>query len=84
MQTWPRLGAIVRSMQKEPTNRPRQDSLARHPIRASVEEVEHLREVGEEGKSPATPAIVAAAVLAAVLPLAAILIVVAFTVMHFA
>jgi hypothetical protein len=84
VQTWPRLGAIVRSMQNEPTDPPRRDSLARHPIRASVEEVEHLRDVGEEGKSPATPAIVAATVLAVAVPLAAILIFVAFTVMHFA
>ena len=66
-------------MQKEPTDAPRQESLARHPIRAHGEPL-----CVRPHESPATPAIVAAAVLAAVLPLAAILIVVAFTVMHFA
>jgi hypothetical protein len=73
-------------MQDEPTHPPppQHESLARHPIRATVEEAEHLRDVGEEGKSPATPAIVAAAVLAVVVPLAAILMIVAFTVSHFA
>lgn len=55
-----------------------------HPVRAAAHEAAHLREVADKGESPATPALVAAAVLAFVIPFAATLMVVAFTVAHFA
>jgi hypothetical protein len=45
-----------------------------HPIDAVEHEVEHLREVAEEGKSPATPAILTGGVLAVLIPVIAILI----------
>jgi hypothetical protein len=34
------------------------DGFVRHPIQATVEEAAHLRDVAEEGESPATPVIV--------------------------
>jgi hypothetical protein len=74
----------VSDVQDDPVNRPQHESFARHPIHATAEEAEHLREVADEGKSPRTPAIIVASVLAVVLPLAAIYIFVAFAVMHFA
>lgn len=57
---------------------------AHRPVHAAVEEVEHLRQVADEGSSPATPAIVAAAVLAFIVPLAATFMLVAFLIWHFA
>jgi cytochrome c6 len=45
-----------------------------HPIQAAEHEVEHLVEVAEEGKSPATPAIVGGGLIAVLIPVIAILI----------
>jgi multisubunit Na+/H+ antiporter MnhC subunit len=54
------------------------DSNVRHPIRAAEHEVAHAREVAAEGTSPATPLILALAVLAVVIPLAATMMLLAF------
>ena len=45
------------------------DSGIRHPIRAAEHELEHLRDVANEGKSATTPAIVAGGMLAFLIPL---------------
>ena len=66
------------------TNAERSDGFVRHPIHATVEEAAHLRHVAEEGESPATPAIVVAAVLVFVVPLVVALTLLAFGVAHFA
>jgi hypothetical protein len=68
----------------QPADTPAHESFVHHPIHATVEEAEHLREVAEEGESPATPAIIAGLVLAFIVPLAATLILLAFVVSHFA
>ena len=64
--------------------RPEQDEnpLA-HPIEAAEHELEHLEDVAEEGKSPATPAILTAGLLAVLIPAVAILIAAAFLIAHF-
>ena len=65
----------------QPTTDVRQhESLVRHPIRATVHEAEHLRDVAAEGKSAATPAIIAAAVIAFITPVAAFLMLLMFAV----
>ena len=85
MQTADGLAAMVGTVQDEhPTDAPRHESVVRHPIRAAVEEVEHAREVVDEGKSPATPAIIAGAVIAFIVPLAALIIFLALGIAHFA
>lgn len=66
------------------TDAPPDESFVHHPIHSVVHEAAHLRQIADEGESPATPAIVAAAVLAFVIPLAATLIFLAFAVAHFA
>ena len=71
-------------MQDEhPTDTPSHESVVRHPIRVTVEEVEHAREVVNEGESPATPAIIAGAVIAFVVPLAALIMLLALGIAHF-
>jgi hypothetical protein len=65
------------------TNTERRDGFA-HPIHATVAETAHLRDVAEEGESPATPVIVVAAVLVFVVPLVAALTLLAFGIAHFA
>lgn len=45
-----------------------------HPIEAAEHEVEHLVEVADEGKSPATPAILTGGLIAVLIPVIAILI----------
>ena len=66
-------------MQDDPrTHDRRHESLVRHPVRASEHEVEHLRRIAEAGDSPATPAIIAGAVLVFVVPLAAIVTLLVF------
>jgi cytochrome c5 len=45
-----------------------------HPIQAAEHEVEHLREVADEGESPATPAILGGGLIAILVPVVAILI----------
>jgi hypothetical protein len=78
------LDAIVVDVEHEhPTDRPRHEGGVRHPIRATVEEVEHAREVVNEGESPATPAIIAGAVIAFVVPLAALIMLLALGIAHF-
>jgi hypothetical protein len=76
--------AIVEDMQKDQPAGTHRESFSRHPVHATVEEAEHLREVADEGESPATPAIVAGVVFTFILPLATFLILLAFVVMHFA
>ena len=62
----------------------RHESLVRHPIRGIAHEAVRVREIADQGESPATPAIVAGAVLAVVVPLAAIIIFLAYGSAHFA
>ena len=62
---------------------PQDERFLRHPVRATVHEAGHLREIAAKGDSPATPAILAGIVIAFVVPLAALLILVDFTVGHF-
>lgn len=84
MKTWERLDAIVGHVQQDRSrNMRRRESFFRHPIRPTMEEAAHLRDVAENGESAATPAIVAGAVLGLVVPLAAILIFLVFGVAHF-
>jgi hypothetical protein len=59
-----------------------ESSLA-HPIEAVEHEVEHLAEVAEEGKSPATPAILGGGLIAVLIPVVAILIAASFLIAHF-
>jgi hypothetical protein len=61
----------------------RQKSFIHHPIRVAAHEATHLREIADEGESVATPAILVGAVLAFVLPLAALLILLDLGVAHF-
>jgi hypothetical protein len=68
----------------QPNDVPPSEGFVRHPIDATVHEVAHLREVADEGESAATPAILAGAALAFVASLAAILILLVFTIAHFA
>jgi hypothetical protein len=58
------------------------ESFVHHPIHATVHEAEHAREIADAGESAATPVILAAAVLAFIVPLAAILIALDFEVPH--
>jgi len=76
-----KVGEVFRNQPHAP---PRHESFVRHPIRATVEEAAHAREVVDEGKSPATPAFIAGAVLALILPLTAILILLDFGIAHLA
>jgi hypothetical protein len=62
---------------------PRHESFVRHPMHATVEEAAHVRQIADEGESAATPAILAGAVLAFVVPLAAIIMLLAFGIAHF-
>jgi hypothetical protein len=65
------------------TDAPQRESLVRHPIRRVVHQAAHLRTIAEEGESPATPAILVALVFAFIVPIAALLILLAFGVAHF-
>jgi len=70
-------------MQREhPTDRLRYEAFV-HPIHAT-EEAAPLRRVADRGESPATFAIVVGVVLAFLVPFAATLIFLAFTIGHFA
>ena len=60
------------------THDPRRERLVRRPVRASEHELEHLRRITEAGDTAATPAILAGAVLVFVVPLAAIVTLLAF------
>jgi hypothetical protein len=70
-------------MRHELTDVPR-ERFVRHPICASMKEAEHLRELANDGDSPATPVIVAAVVLAFVIPIVAFFVLLAFVISHFA
>jgi hypothetical protein len=73
----------VGNVQHDQPNDGARDRFIRHPIRQAREEAAHLIEVVDDGESPATLAIVAAAVLAFVVPFAAILIFLVFGIAHF-
>jgi hypothetical protein len=76
--------AIVGDVQHDqPIGLPRHESFVRHPIRATVEDATHVRQVVGRGESPATPAILVGVVLAFVVPLAAIIMLLAFGIAHF-
>jgi hypothetical protein len=78
-------GAIVGMMESEqPASAPRDEDFVHHPLRSAAHEAEHLREVADAGQSPKTPAIIAAAVIAFVVPVAAAVMFLAFTIAHFA
>jgi hypothetical protein len=62
---------------------PRQESFIHHPIHTIAHEAAHLREIADKGDSTATPAILVAAVVAFVVPIAALLILLDFGVAHF-
>ena len=84
MKTWARLGAIVGDMgRKQPTDASPHENL-RHPLHAAAQEAAHLREIADEGDSPATFPIIAGVVLAVVIPLAALVIFLAFAISHWA
>lgn len=77
--------AIVADMERERfKNGSGHANFVRHPVHETVDEVAHLREIVDEGESPATPAIVVGVVLAFLVPFAAMVIVLAFAVAHFA
>jgi hypothetical protein len=84
VKTWEGLDAIVGHVQQDRSRDVRRrESFLHHPIRPTMEEAAHLRDVAEDGESAATPAIVARAVLGLVVPLATILIFLVFGVAHF-
>jgi hypothetical protein len=62
---------------------PQDESFVHHPIHATVYEAEHVREIADEGDRAVTPVILAAAVLAFIVPLAAVLMLLDFGVAHF-
>jgi hypothetical protein len=71
---------------EDPTERvaPRRtDKHPRHPIRSPKDEVDHLREVEEEGESGATPAIAFGGLLLVLIPVALVLAGVVFLAVHF-
>jgi len=77
-------GHIVRDVQRDrPRNVPQHEDFARHPLRATEQEAAHVREVVDEGESPATPAILVGIVLAFIVPVATVLMLLAFGVAHF-
>jgi hypothetical protein len=59
------------------------DSVVHHPIRATAHEATELLVIAAEGTSTATPAILVGAVLAFIVPLATLLILLAFGIAHF-
>jgi hypothetical protein len=77
-------GDIVGDVQHDPPrNVPQHESFARHPVRATEQEAAHVREIVNEGESPATPALLVGVVLAFVVPIATVLMLLAFGVAHF-
>jgi len=67
----------------QPNDVSEHERFVRHPIHVAVHEAEHMREIADEGVSPATPAIVVVAVIAFLAPLVAILILLVFGIAHF-
>jgi hypothetical protein len=59
------------------------ERFVRHPVQVAEHEAEHMREIADEGVSPATPAIVVVAVIAFIVPFVAILVLLVFTIAHF-
>jgi hypothetical protein len=77
--------AIVGEMEPEQSaGTPPDENFVHHPLRAAEHEAAHLREVADKGESPKTPAIIAGTVIAFVLPIAATIMLLAFTIAHFA
>jgi hypothetical protein len=62
---------------------PQHESFARHPVRAAEHEAAHVREIVNEGESPATPATLVGVVFAFIVPTATVLMVLAFGVAEF-
>ncbi len=84
LQTRAVLEAIVGDVEHDqPIDGGQHESFVRHPIHATVEEATRVGHVAARGESPATPAILVGAVLAFVVPLAAIIMVLAFGSAHF-
>lgn len=85
MTTRGAFGAIVGGVQEDRrADSSQHERFGRHPILATVQEVMRLRALANEGASPAAPALLAAVVVQFVVPLAAILILLAFGIAHFA
>jgi hypothetical protein len=77
-------GNIVGDVQHDPSrNVPPHESFARHPVRATEQEAAHVRDIAKEGESPATPAVLVGVVLAFIVPIATVLMLLAFGVAHF-
>jgi hypothetical protein len=75
---------LLDEMQDDPnTDDPHHKTRVGHPVRASEHAVEQLGRIAEAGESPATPAILAGAVLVFIVSLAAILILLAFGIADF-
>ena len=66
----------------QPTDVSQHERLVRHPIHVAAHEAEHMREIADEGVSPATPAIVVIAVIGFIVPFVAILILLVFAIAH--
>jgi cytochrome c5 len=62
-----RLADVVERLEGHESNLP-------HPIQAAEHELEHLQDVAEEGKSPATPAILGGTLIVILIPIVALLI----------
>jgi hypothetical protein len=78
-------GAIVGRMESEQSaGAPPDENFVHHPLRTAAHEAEHLREVADAGESPKTPAIIAGTVIVFVVPIAATIMLLAFTIAHFA
>jgi hypothetical protein len=66
----------------QPTDVSEHERFARHPAQVAEHELEHLREIADEGASPKTPAILVLAVIAFVVPFVAIIILLVFGISH--
>jgi hypothetical protein len=75
---------VGRVEREQSTGAPPDENFVHHPLRTAAHEAEHLREVADAGESPKTPAIIAATVIAVVAPVAATVMLLAFTIAHFA
>jgi len=67
----------------EATDGSQHERFVRHPIHAAAHEAEHMRQIADEGASPATPAILVVTVIALLAPLVALLILLVFAIAHF-
>jgi hypothetical protein len=74
----------VGNVQHDPrTNGRPQEGFVRHAIHATVDEAAHVRQVADEGESAATPLILVGVVILCVVPLVAIVILLALGVADF-